>query len=103
MDHRSDLGALGTRGQQDPSHLRFTGTFGEEGGNALWLTSQLAEFRDRQSVGAGLLSRGFDGIGDNVIISPAGKPDKLDHPSYFIRDGIVIVPKDGVIPHGTII
>lgn len=42
-------------------------------------------------------------IGDNVIISPAGKPDKLDHPSYYIRDGIVIVPKSGIIPHGTVI
>jgi len=42
-------------------------------------------------------------IGDNVIISPAGKPDKVDHPSYFIRDGIVIIPKGGVIPHRTVI
>ena len=42
-------------------------------------------------------------IGDNVTISPAGKPDNLDHPLYFIRDGIVIIPKGGVIPHGTVI
>lgn len=42
-------------------------------------------------------------IGDNVTISPVGKPDKVDHPLYFIRDGIVIVPKNGVIPHGTVI
>ncbi len=42
-------------------------------------------------------------IGDNVVISPAGKPDKLDHPNYYIRDGIVIVPKNGVIPHHTVI
>jgi glucose-1-phosphate adenylyltransferase len=42
-------------------------------------------------------------IGDNVVISPAGKPDKLDHPNYYIRDGIVIVPKSGVIPHGMVI
>jgi glucose-1-phosphate adenylyltransferase len=42
-------------------------------------------------------------IGNNVVISPAGKPDKLDHPSYYIRDGIVIIPKNGVIPHGTVI
>jgi glucose-1-phosphate adenylyltransferase len=40
-------------------------------------------------------------IGDNVIISPAGKPDKVDHPDYFIRDGIVIIPKGSVIPHNT--
>lgn len=42
-------------------------------------------------------------IGNNVVISPAGKPDKVDHPNYYIRDGIVIVPKSGVIPHGTVI
>jgi glucose-1-phosphate adenylyltransferase len=39
-------------------------------------------------------------IGDNVVISPAGKPDKVDHPNYYIRDGIVIIPKNGVVPHG---
>jgi glucose-1-phosphate adenylyltransferase len=39
-------------------------------------------------------------IGDNVVMSPAGKPAKVDHPNYYIRDGIVIVPKSGVIPHG---
>jgi glucose-1-phosphate adenylyltransferase len=42
-------------------------------------------------------------IGDNVVISPAGKPENVDHPMYFIRDGIVIIPKNGIIPHGTII
>jgi glucose-1-phosphate adenylyltransferase len=42
-------------------------------------------------------------IGNNVVISPVGKPDKVDHPNYYIRDGIVIVPKNGVIPHGTVI
>ena len=42
-------------------------------------------------------------IGNNVVISPTGKPDKVDHPNYYIRDGIVIIPKNGVIPHGTVI
>jgi glucose-1-phosphate adenylyltransferase len=42
-------------------------------------------------------------IGDNVVISPAGKPEHVDHPLYFIRDGIVIIPKNGVVPHGTVI
>jgi glucose-1-phosphate adenylyltransferase len=42
-------------------------------------------------------------IGSNVTISPAGKPDKVDHALYYIRDGIVIIPKNGVIPHGTVI
>jgi len=42
-------------------------------------------------------------IGNSVVISPAGKPQKLDHTNYCIRDGIVIVPKNGVIPHGMVI
>lgn len=42
-------------------------------------------------------------IGDNCVISPAGKPENVDHPLYFIRDGIVIIPKNGVIPHGMVI
>jgi glucose-1-phosphate adenylyltransferase len=40
-------------------------------------------------------------IGNDVHISPAGKPDSVDHELYYIRDGIVIVPKNGVVPHGT--
>ena len=39
-------------------------------------------------------------IGNNVVISPAGKPENVDHELYYIRDGIVIVPKNAVIPHG---
>jgi glucose-1-phosphate adenylyltransferase len=39
-------------------------------------------------------------IGDGVVITPEGKPSKLDAGNYFIRDGIVIVPKDAVIPAG---
>ena len=42
-------------------------------------------------------------IGNNVTISPAGKPENLDHELYFVRDGIVVIPKDAVIPHGTVI
>ncbi|HTU00744.1 MAG TPA: glucose-1-phosphate adenylyltransferase [Candidatus Sulfotelmatobacter sp.] len=42
-------------------------------------------------------------IGDDCVISPADKPASVDHPLYFIRDGIVIIPKDAVIPHGTVI
>jgi len=42
-------------------------------------------------------------IGNNVVISPAGKPEKLDHALCFIRDGIVIIPKSALIPHGTVI
>ena len=42
-------------------------------------------------------------IGNNVTISPAGKPENVDHELYYIRDGIVIIPKNAVIPHGTVI
>lgn len=42
-------------------------------------------------------------IGNNVVISPVGKPENVDHPLYYIRDGIVIIPKNGVIPDGTVI
>ncbi len=42
-------------------------------------------------------------IGDNVVISPAGKPECMDHPLFYIRDGIVVIPKNGVIPHGTVV
>lgn len=42
-------------------------------------------------------------IGNNVVISPNGKPENVDHPNYYIRDGIVIVPKNGLIPHGMVI
>jgi glucose-1-phosphate adenylyltransferase len=42
-------------------------------------------------------------IGNDCVISPAGKPENVDHDLYYIRDGIVIVPKGGIIPHGTVI
>lgn len=42
-------------------------------------------------------------IGENCVITPEGKPENIDHPLYYIRDGIVIVPKNGCIPSGTVI
>jgi glucose-1-phosphate adenylyltransferase len=42
-------------------------------------------------------------IGDEVVISPAGKPENVDHPLYYIRDGIMIIPKNAVIPSGTVL
>ena len=42
-------------------------------------------------------------IGDDVQISPAGKPAFVDGPNYYIRDGIVIIPKNAVIRNGTVI
>lgn len=40
-------------------------------------------------------------IGDNVVITPEGKPDNMDGDNFYIRDGIVVVPKDAIIPSGT--
>src|SRR6266542_3854407 len=42
-------------------------------------------------------------IGSNCVISPAGKSENVDHEFYYIRDGIVIIPKNGIVPHGTVI
>ena len=42
-------------------------------------------------------------VGNNVVISPVGKPDNVDHPLYYIRDGIVVIPKGATIPDGTVI
>ncbi len=42
-------------------------------------------------------------IGANCILSPAGKPQDYDHPMYYIRDGVLVVPKNGVIPDGTVL
>jgi glucose-1-phosphate adenylyltransferase len=39
-------------------------------------------------------------IGDGVVITPEGKDRNVDGPNYFIRDGIIVVPKDAVIPAG---
>ena len=40
-------------------------------------------------------------VGANCRISPAGKPKDLDHEHYYIRDGVVIIPKNGTVPDGT--
>ena len=40
-------------------------------------------------------------IGDGVTITPDNKPDNLDDKLYCIRDGIIIIPKNTVIPSGT--
>jgi glucose-1-phosphate adenylyltransferase len=40
-------------------------------------------------------------IGDNVVVTPDGKPENMDSELFYIRDGIVVIPKDTVIPSGT--
>jgi len=39
-------------------------------------------------------------IADGVVITPEGKPLNFDGDNYFIRDGVVVVPKNAVIPAG---
>ncbi|MDP9291860.1 MAG: sugar phosphate nucleotidyltransferase, partial [Verrucomicrobiota bacterium] len=40
-------------------------------------------------------------IGDGVVVTPEGKPDNYDSENFYIREGIVIVPKNAVIPTGS--
>ena len=42
-------------------------------------------------------------IGDGVVITPKGKEDGYDDPHglFFIREGIIVIAKDAVIPAGT--
>jgi glucose-1-phosphate adenylyltransferase len=42
-------------------------------------------------------------IGDNVVIKPFPNSRDADHELYFVRDGIVVIAKDTVIPAGTTI
>ena len=42
-------------------------------------------------------------IGDDVRITPDEKPADFDGPNFYVRDGIVIIPKNGVVPSGTVI
>jgi len=42
-------------------------------------------------------------VGDNVRLSPAGKPDGNYAHGIIIRDGVLLVPKGGIVPSGTVI
>lgn len=42
-------------------------------------------------------------IGNNVILSPEGKPDKFEAEGIYIRDGVLCVMKNAIIPDGTVI
>ncbi len=42
-------------------------------------------------------------IGDGVVISPEGKPPDEVTDLYWIRDGIMVIPKNTVIPSGTVL
>ena len=42
-------------------------------------------------------------IGDNVVISPEGKPQDEETDLYWIRDGIMVIAKNTVVPSGTVL
>ena len=42
-------------------------------------------------------------IGSNVTITNEGKTENTDGDHFYVRDGIVIIPKGAVIPDGTVI
>lgn len=42
-------------------------------------------------------------IGAHCVLSPAGKPENVDEARWYIRDGILVIPKNAVIPDHTII
>ena len=42
-------------------------------------------------------------IGEGVVITPDGKAQNVDAEYYCVRDGVVVVPKDAVIPAGTLV
>jgi glucose-1-phosphate adenylyltransferase len=40
-------------------------------------------------------------IGDNVTLSPEGKPDLYEKDGIVVRDGVLVVTREAVIPSGT--
>jgi glucose-1-phosphate adenylyltransferase len=40
-------------------------------------------------------------IGESVVITPDGKAPNVDNTNYYIRDGVVVIPKNAIIPDGT--
>ena len=40
-------------------------------------------------------------IGDDVVIKSFPNSPDIDHELYFVRDGMVVIAKDTVIPAGT--
>src|SRR5262249_52802598 len=42
-------------------------------------------------------------IGENVRILNEQHVENFDGPGYYIRDGIIIVPKNGIVQSGTVV
>lgn len=41
-------------------------------------------------------------IGSNVVLDPESKPDNYEGQGMFIRDGVLIVPKNSIVPSNTV-
>ncbi len=39
-------------------------------------------------------------IGDGCVITPQGKPESMDGNGFFIRDGIIVIPKNTIVTPG---
>jgi len=42
-------------------------------------------------------------IGNNVVISPEGKEDETVTDLYTVRDGVIVIPKNTIIPDNTVL
>ncbi len=42
-------------------------------------------------------------IGAGAVITPNGKPGELDGQNFYVRDGIIVIPKGAVIPAGAVL
>lgn len=42
-------------------------------------------------------------IGDGCVISPEGKPEEMESELYVVRGGVIVIPKNTVIPPGTVL
>ena len=40
-------------------------------------------------------------IGDGAVVTPEGKPRNVDGDNFYIRDGVVVIPRGAVVPAGT--
>jgi len=42
-------------------------------------------------------------IGKEVVLNPTGKPENFESMGIYIRDGVLVVPKNAIIPDNTVI
>ena len=42
-------------------------------------------------------------IGDDVVLVNADGIEQADADHYYIRDSIIVVPRNGIVPSGTVI